>query len=262
MQARSYPAQELNGVIFLWMGDDEPQAIMENIPRASEVLAPGHAFAFYKQIPYSHLNMLDNATDMTHVGVLHRTCYLFGDQKMGGGVAFEEIDRGVHAHLVEQGGHGGEHAIDEIEWHLPNMVFHGREFMGGKLNGLLFWWVPRDIGSFNAWMVGSGDAQKISQRQSARSARMLGNALESGVFPGLACFVGGDVPIQMTQGRVVRWDKENLVRGDRAIIHTRKMIKAAHQSEISVRQAKGLDGLAHRVKLPPSDVQIIQTTRV
>jgi len=259
VQARAYPAQEINGVIFVWMGEGEPQDIMENIPRAPEALAPGHPFAFHKKVEYSHLNLLDNAADHTHVGCLHRTCYLFGDQKMAGGVAFEEIDRGVHIHLDDEGGHGGDHAIDEIEWHLPNMVFHGREFMGGKLNGLLFWWVPRDAGTFTAWMVGSGDMNKISRRGAARAARLLGNSLESTAIPGLACFVGGDAPMQQSQGRIVRWDRENLVRGDRAVVRCRQMMKDTHKAEIAARKAAGHQALRHRVERPLAAHQVIQT---
>ncbi len=92
------------------------------------------------------MNLVDNATDMTHVGRLHRTCALFGDQKMGGGVAWESLGgRGIRAKLGDMGGHDGNHAIDGIEWYMPGMVFHGRKFMGGVLHGLWFWWVPRAV---------------------------------------------------------------------------------------------------------------------
>ncbi len=259
MKAKSYPAQEINGIIFVWMGDGEPEDIMENIPRAKDALADGHQFSFHKEVPYSHLNILDNAADMTHVGVLHRTCFLFGDQKIGGGVSYEELDRGLKVKVADQGGHAGDHHIDEIDWYLPNMVFHGREFMDGKLNGLLFWWVPVDAGSYKAWMVGSGDRNRISAKGSQKIASRLGAALESGLMPGLACFVGGDAPIQLSQGRIARWDKENLVRGDRGVVRSRQLMKDHHKQEVAERKAKGLDGLVHRVERPLTAEQVIKT---
>ena len=248
MKVRSYPALERNGVIFLWMGCGEPEDIMTNVPRAPETLADGHSFAFTGVVPYSYLNLVDNATDMTHVGCLHRTCLLFGDQKMGGGVDYQELEgRGVRATLAEMGGHDGGHAIDDIEWYMPGMVFHGREFLDGVLHGLWFWWVPKDAGSFTAWFIGTVDKAKASKRMAKKIKGRLMHAMQSDLLPGLACFIGGDAPMQMSQGRVVRWDRENLFRGDRAVVRCRQMLKDKHRQEIELRQGLGQDGLVHRV---------------
>jgi len=260
-QVRSYPAYERNGVIYLWMGDGEPEDIMTNLPR-SETLNEGYAFALNSVVPYSYLNLVDNATDMTHVGCLHRTCALFGDQKMGGGVQWENLDgRGIRAKLREMGGHEGHRAIDEIEWYMPGMAFHGREFMGGVLHGLWFWWVPRDAGSFTAWFIASVDKSCASRRVARKVESRIRNGMQSDRFPGLACFIGGDAPMQMSQGRVVRWDRENAIRGDRAVIASRELLKAAHKAEIEARQAKGLDGLVHRIQRPVGEEQVIQIIR-
>jgi phenylpropionate dioxygenase-like ring-hydroxylating dioxygenase large terminal subunit len=259
MKVRSFPACERNGVVYLWMGDGEPEDILDNIPRARDTLADGHYFAFNGVIPYSYLNLVDNATDMTHVGCLHRTCALFGDQKMGGGVSAEEIDgRGVRASIGDPGGHAGSHAIDDIEWYLPGMVFHGREFMDGIMHGLWFWWVPRDAGSFTAWFIASVDKSRGSKRTARKVRGRLQNAMQSDMFPGLACFIGGDAPIQMSQGKVVRWDRENLVRGDRAVVKCRQMLKDAHAREIAQRRERGLPGLIHRIDHPGEETQTLQ----
>lgn len=258
MQARAYPAQERNGVIFLWMGSGEPEDILTNVPRAPDTLADGYYFSFTGTVPYSYLNLVDNATDMTHVGCLHRTCLLFGDQKMGGGVAFEELDgRGVRATLAEMGGHDGKHAIDDIEWYMPGMVFHGREFLDGILHGLWFWWVPRDAGSFTAWFIGCVDKTRASKRTAKRIKGRLMHAMQSDLLPGLACFIGGDAPMQMSQGRVVRRDRENLFRGDRAVVRCRQMLKDKHRQEVEMRRALGLDGLVHRVRQPHAEEHVL-----
>ena len=64
----------------------------------------------------------------------------------------------------------------------------------------------------------------------------------------MACFVGGDAPMQMSQGRVVRWDQEKLARTDRAVLKVRQMMKDAHKEEMEERRRRGLDPLVHRVQ--------------
>jgi len=257
-KVRSYPAFERNGVVFLWMGEEEPEDIMTNIPRAPDALADGHSFVFTGQIPYSYLNMIDNATDMTHVGCLHRTCVLFGDQKMGGGVTSEDLGGvGVRGRLEMPGEQNGSKTIEEIEWYMPGMVFHGREFMDGILNGLVFWFVPNDAGNFTAWFIGSVDKTKASKRKAKGIKNKLQAAMQTKLLPNLACLIGGDAPMQMSQGRVVRWDQEMLVRGDKAVVMCRRMLKAQHKKEMEARKAKGLDPLHHRVKNQSNDEQVL-----
>ena len=248
VNCKSYPAEELNGVIFVYMGVKEPKPFLESMPHAEEVMREGTLVRNRMHVPYNYLNQLDNTVDMTHVGCLHRTCYLFGDQKMGGGVAFEELPGdGVYASLRETGGHGGAKAIDDIRWFMPNLVHHGEEFMEGNVHGLYFWFVPQDIGSFNAWMIGSINDKKAGKLKSKMMATTLKRALQSDALPGMACFVGGDAPMQMSQGRIVRWDKEYLARTDRAVHKVRQMMKDAHKEEQEERRKRGLDPLAHRV---------------
>jgi len=248
-KAKSYPAEEVNGVIFVYMGDRKPKSILDSMPHAREVLHDGRLIRSRMEVPYNYLNMLDNAVDMTHVGCLHRTCYLFGDQKMGGGVAYKELEGGgVYAHLRETGGHGGEKAIDDIRWFMPNLVHHGEEFMEGGVHGLWFWWVPKDVGSFTAWLLGAVNERKVGKIKAKMMASTLRRALQSDSLPGMACFVGGDAPIQMSQGRIARWDKEYLARTDRIIHVTRNMMKDAHREEQAHRVSLGLDPLVHRVQ--------------
>ena len=45
--------------------------------------------------------------------------------------------------------------------------------------------------------------------------------------------------MQMSQGRVVRWDNEQLSRVDRATVQARKMVKDLHMAEVAERKARG-----------------------
>lgn len=254
VKAKAYPAEEVGGVIFVYMGVKEPKPFLESMPHAKEVFAPGTQIRNTMTVPYSHLNQLDNTVDMTHVGCLHRTCYLFGDQKMGGGVAYEELPGdGIYAHLRDTGEHGGEKAIDDIRWFMPNLVHHGEEFMEGKVNGIYFWFVPEDVGSFKGWLIGSVNDKKAGVVGAKMIKTVLSRALQSDALPGMACFVGGDAPMQMSQGRVVRWDQEQLARTDRAVVKVRQMMKDAHKAEMKLRTEMGLDPLVHRApKLRPA----------
>lgn len=257
IKAKAYPACEVSGIVWVYMGELEPKPLLEAMPHAREVLSEGVLIRKRMKVPYSYLNQLDNTVDMTHVGCLHRTCFLFGDQKMGGGVSFEELPgNGVHAMLREPGNHGGKHAIDEIRWFMPNLVHHGEEFMEGGVHGLWFWFVPNDIGEFTGWLIGSVNEKKVGWAKAKTMATILGRALQSDALPGMACFVGGDAPMQMSQGRVVRWDKEQLARTDRAVLRVRAMMKQAFKEEQKIRIEKGLDPLAHRVTLAPVGKEI------
>lgn len=248
VKAKSYPAEEVNGIIFVYMGIEEPKPFLDSMPHAREVMSDGRLIRSRMQVPYSYLNQLDNTVDMTHVGCLHRTCYLFGDQKMGGGVQYELLPgNGVYASLRETGGHGGTKAIDDIRWFMPNLVHHGEEFMDGGVHGIYFWFVPDNAGSFTAWLIGSINEEKVGKTKAKFMAATLKRALQSDALPGMACFIGGDAPMQMSQGRIARWDKDHLARTDRAVIKVRQMMKDAHKAEQELRQAAGLDPLAHRV---------------
>lgn len=249
VKAKSYPAEEVGGIIWVYMGIKEPKPFLDSMPHAREVMHDGVLVRNRMTVPYSYLNQLDNTVDMTHVGCLHRTCYLFGDQKMGGGVAYDELEGdGIHARLREEGGHGGSKAIDDIRWFMPNLVHHGEEFMEGGVHGIWFWFVPDNAGSFTAWLIGSINEKKVGKLRAKMMATTLKKALQSDALPGMACFVGGDAPMQMSQGRIARWDKEYLARTDRAVHKVRQMMKDAHKEEQAYRKSLGLDPLAHRVQ--------------
>ncbi len=243
IRAKSYPVTEQCGVVWIYMGDEAPPPLLENLPHADTVLGSGDdglTVMQRQEIPYSYLNMLDNTVDMTHVGCLHRTCLMFGDQKPAGGVDFEELPgNGIRAFLKESGGHAGGKHIDKIEWYVPNLVYHGSHMMGGNMHGGWFWFVPKDVGSFWAWQIATINVGKVGRFKANMLARFLRMALDSGEKPGTACFIGGDAPMQLSQGRVARWDLDQLARTDRAVVRVRSMMKMAHRAEVAARSERG-----------------------
>ena len=70
-EAKVYPTQVLKGVVFIWMGAEEPAPIEEDVP--SEFFDPKAFIIFNDHIiwPTSWLVALENSMD-SHVGYLHR----------------------------------------------------------------------------------------------------------------------------------------------------------------------------------------------
>lgn len=249
INARAYPTTEQAGVIWVYMGSQTPKPLMESLPHASSVLGSQDAYMVVNRmddpIPYSYLSMLDNTVDMTHVGCLHRTCFLFGDQPPYGLVEYEELEGGLKALLVEpddpkhKARNRGSRRIDEIEWFLPNLVYHGPHELGGNIHGGWFWFVPRDLTSFWAWQIISMNVAKAGKTKAKVLGKVLRMGVQSKAVPGVACFLGGDAPMQMSQGKVPRWDLERLARTDRAVVRVRQMMRDAHKAECAARAALG-----------------------
>ena len=60
--------------------------------------------------------------------------------------------------------------------------------------------------------------------------------------------------MQLSQGRIARWDKEQLTRTDRAILRVRQIMKDLHKAEIEERLKNGLPALEHRVRHREYDI--------
>ncbi|MGW4528686.1 Rieske 2Fe-2S domain-containing protein [Amycolatopsis sp. NPDC004378] len=242
IHARSYPVEEHGGLAWIYMGDKKPESVLDSVPHARSVFAQRSLIVRPVQLPYSHLNMLDNATDLTHVGCLHRTCVLFGDQKPFGEIDAEEVPGGVRAWYKQPGEHPGVMHIDSIEWYLPNLVYHAPGDLGGGLGEGWFWFTPRDEAGFTGWLIIGVDVKGGAAARALFGAatRLLSGSLFSERF-GLgtlaACLTAGDAPMQASQGRVVRWDTERLARGDRSVTKARQVIQRAHRAEVAERRA-------------------------
>lgn len=242
VRARRYPTEEVGGVVWVWMGDGEAPPLMDSLPRARDVLGYEHLFLYRVRIPISHLNILDNSVDLTHTGVLHRTCLLFSGQKPSGQLSVRTIgdEQGLHVSYKDPGPQPGQFSIDQIEWYLPNLVYHDHDDLGGGLGAGFFWFVPRDVGSFTGFFV-------LGLRDAGGPAR---NALKRAAFetmwsrwypvPGTvkSCLDGGDLPMMASQGRVPRWDLDDLARIDGGTAKARRMVMRAHQAEMEQRRRR------------------------
>lgn len=246
VRTRRYATEEVGGVIWVWMGDGAPAPLMSHVPRAHDVLDYTHKFIHTVQIPISHLNILDNAVDLTHTGVLHRTCLLFSGQKPSGRLAVTELDRpdgtpsGVHVEYRDDGPQAGQFSIDQIEWYLPNFVYHDHDDLGGGLGAGFFWFVPRDVGSFTGFFIlGLKDAPNPFLD---RLKRTFFEVMWSRWYPVpgtvSSCLDGGDLPMMASQGRVARWDADDLSRTDGGVVKARRMVQAAHRAEVADRRRR------------------------
>lgn len=245
IRARGYPTEEVAGIVWVWMGDNPtPRPLFEHQPKAREVLTQRSLLVQRAQLDYSHLNMVDNATDLTHVGCLHRTCLLFGDQAPDGQVQVtRKDDGGLHAFYRTPGTHAGSWSLDSIDWYLPNLVYHAPGDLGGGLGETMFWFVPRDVGSFTAWLM-AGELHPLAGPLGALKSGALRfgtGALVSRRLTPLtlaSCLMAGDAPMQASQGRVVRWDQERLTRGDRSVSAARRILQDAHRAEVAGRRER------------------------
>ncbi|MCG8350008.1 MAG: Rieske 2Fe-2S domain-containing protein [Chloroflexales bacterium] len=253
MRARTYPVEEFGGVIWVYMGDKEPEPLMKALPYAKDVFSHDTIIVSRNPLPFNHLNLLDNSADVAHPGILHRSCLLFAGQKVSGQVAVEEMENGgLMAKFVDDVPHPGAMHLDCTEWHLPNFIFHHPGDLGGDIGFGYAWVVPNDIGNSTFWIVLAVTKEKRWQR--VLTAKML-DAL-SGKFASLSssilgCLDGGDVPMMTSQGRVARWDLDRLARIDRGIIAARKKLKAAHAAERAEREAAGRPHPRIAPPLPP-----------
>ncbi|MAU40040.1 MAG: hypothetical protein CMF31_00275 [Kordiimonas sp.] len=252
IKARSYPAEERGGIIWVYVGckeGDEVPPLESSIPNADDLLDGDVSYIFKTEVNFSFLNMLDNAADMSHVGCLHRTCTPFGDQKVGGDVGVEDLEDGsIHAFIKDMSGHAGPNHINEIRWYAPNIVYHGPELFEGGVNGACFWFVPIDAGRFNAWQIGNFNAKKMGWLKARIFRAVFKIAFKwAHYLPQPACYDGGDGPIQMAQGKVANWDQEMLTGLDRGVVATRERMKKLHREEVAMRKERGLPPLEHPV---------------
>jgi len=237
--ARSYPVQELRGVIWVYMGSQSPRPVEEAVPHAATMLAQPHVVVQRFDFPFSYLNQLDNAIDLAHLSCLHRSCALFGDQKGYGSIGCEDLDGGVRAFYTTPGEHPGPLNLDHIALYLPGFVYHGRGKFVFSDGETWFWFVPKDIGSFEAWlMIGSSDGG-VRWAVLRAAVRSLFGPLTR-YIPGASCIFGGDGPIQLAQGRIARWDLDHLSRTDRAVVRMRRLFQNAHIDEQAQRVTKPL----------------------
>ena len=238
LRTPSYPCEEVGGIVWVYCGQEARGGVLDTVPHAREVFSGDYEIWTHRlETPVSHLHTLDNALDMSHPGILHRTCALFGDQKLGGELETTALgNTGLHVRYVDKNPHPGPMAIDEIEWHLPNFAYHNPGDLPAPRPELAafgyHWFVPRDVASTCDFFI---IARKKSPPLRHWVFKRMWNAMwaRKSQWPGSAvsCVAHADHVMMMSQGRVPIWPEEKLGRTDAAIIKARKMLMAAHRSE-------------------------------
>ncbi|WP_419927788.1 Rieske 2Fe-2S domain-containing protein [Candidatus Poriferisocius sp.] len=252
IRARSYPVEEHNGVIFIYMGEREPEPVIDSVPHADTVLkGEGEFFLDRVQLPYSYLNLLDNTVDLTHPGILHRNCLQFiGQATEVGSVSTKRLpDGGLYAYFTDTPDHPGRMNLVDQTWYLPNMIYAPIGRSPVLAGGGWGWFVPVDIGNHHFWFIARltnperAERKLLTKAKKGMASFAMGRIAGRDFFwPGSAksCLDGGDAPIQASQGRIVRWDMEKLTSADRATVQVRRIMQEAHQAEIAERAANGI----------------------
>jgi len=241
IRARAYPVQEMGGIVWVYMGDNTPDPVEQAVPHAAAVLSQKHLVVFRAVLPYNYLNQSDAAADLAHFGVLHRNCLPLADSKGWGDIDGKTLPGGgLQAYFTEPNRHPGPLHVDKLTYYLPGLIYIGPgEGYDSFTEHYYFWAVPRDIGSFEAWIVFSGPSGRVSGGVVRTLIRAFISTPLSRNIPGADCVYGGDGPMQMGQGRVVRWDTDQLTRIDRAVSKTRLLLQQAHARELADRAQRG-----------------------
>ena len=240
IRARTYPTEELGGVVWIYMGEREPEPVLDAVPHAREVFGNPNGIVMVDrgEWPFSYLAALDNDVDLAHPATLHRTCAPFSETKLWGQVGVREAECGgtrVHWRDRDVRPHAGPRAVEEVDWHPPNIAFFPPGDLGPKGCGY-FWAVPREVGSCARWFLFGGIEPPAALRPLGRFGMRLffGDVV---MWPGSpkSCSDGADAAMMASQGRVPRWDRERLVRTDVAVTAVRRRLEQAYARERAAR---------------------------
>lgn len=239
VKARSYPVEEMGGIVWVYMGEKTPQPVLDSVPHAREVFGGGKVFVDRGEWSFNYLSALDNDVDLAHPSILHRTCVPFSDQKVWGLIDAEEAPCGgtrVFWQDDDVRPHAGPMIADEVDWHLPNVAFFGNNELGGPISSGYFWAVPRDIGNCARWFI-FGAPPATGMRAGLNRFALKTFFGQTVLYPGapLTCSDGADAAMMAAQGRVPRWDRDRLIRTDIAITRVRGRVRTAYAEERATR---------------------------
>lgn len=235
VRAKSYPIEELGGIVWVYMGEKEPEPVIESVPHAKEVFAWDTILVHQIKLPISYLNTLDNDVDLVHPSVLHRTCVPFSGQKSFGRIKARELEcGGLRAVFVDYESHAGSMHIDQIEWHTSNFAFHQPGEMGDVGFGYN-WAVLRDVGNCVLWLILVQPGKSWIKQKITKPVERLFFGF-SVPWPGSTRRAdSADDAMMASQGRIVRWDKDALARPDGPVAKTRRKLKKAYAAEQAER---------------------------
>ena len=96
--------------------------------------------------------------------MLHRNCLPLADSKGWGDIDGKTLPGGgLQAYFTEPNRHPGPLHVDKLTYYWPGLIYIGPgEGYDSFTEHYYFWAVPRDIGSFEAWIVFSGPSGRVS----------------------------------------------------------------------------------------------------
>ena len=137
----SYPVKELGGLIFAYLGPDEPPPL----PSYAPLVDRGSQWQIepVRHADYNWFNFFENSADPAHVCILHRHAG-YGRQSWGNRFfsftemphfEFVEMDYGMKVVMTKPGPESGTEFVDEMSLALPSIVQVGdTEFVHAKVD--------------------------------------------------------------------------------------------------------------------------------
>jgi 5,5'-dehydrodivanillate O-demethylase len=231
IRIRSYPVQEYLGLVFAYLGDDEPPAM----PRFPEFEEEGVLEVMPWTVwPCNYFQRLENHVDEAHIAFVHRDSWYganIGDVPQ---VAGEETEYGIRRFGTRDGDSQrmGAHMM-------PNILLRSAQpgVEGGTVTrDAVQWAVPVDDEHFYAPMVyitriGGEEAQRYREKLAAQSQRGGSDGKAAAVLRGevtkdeaIPRNVGAqDYVTQVGQGPIADRSEESLGRSDAVIVLLRTL---------------------------------------
>ncbi|HEY2651908.1 MAG TPA: Rieske 2Fe-2S domain-containing protein [Solirubrobacteraceae bacterium] len=237
LRARSYPTDEAGGIIWIYMGEREPQPVLDTVPHARDFLIADSLTVIDMELPFSYLAWIDNTADLAHANVLHHSCVTFIHQKLWDETRVEELEcGGLHFYLEHsepdkpKAKQGYAH---ETHFDLPAaLIVPGS---AGAPQPFWVWGVPTAVDKHTLWVFFPSNGPRAR-----RAIWGLYGALQNAPFalwPGSSrlCVIGADAAMQGSQGAVPIWSTDRLMRQDRGVTRVRRMMMDAHARELAER---------------------------
>lgn len=249
IRAKSYPTEEAGGIIWIYMGEKDPQPLLDAVPHLRDLLENENVFVSRREWPINYLATLDNDMDLAHPGVTHRACTVFSGQKLWGEITAQSVEGGVYAQFSDDIPHPSKLSVDAAYWFLPNFAYFGPGMIRAQPEDHTFVWaVPRDIGNSAYWFIISRPKLKNPVLNWLATKAGMTFAGLYFMWPGspMSCVEGADKSMMQSQGRIARWDRDRLIRIDRPVTMARQKLKRAHRLEREEAKARAESRAAGR----------------
>jgi 5,5'-dehydrodivanillate O-demethylase len=260
----SYPVTELGGLIFAYMGPDEPPPL----PNYAPLVDRGSQWQIepVRHADYNWFNFFENSADPAHVCILHRHAG-YGQQSWGNQFfsytdmphfEFVEMDYGMKVVMTKPGPEPDTEFVDEMSLCLPSIVQVGdTEFVHAKVDATELMergsrcehWMfvtPNDDNHFMLFTADNYRGQEANFFEKLKAMRAKEAPVQE-VMPydkrKFMPFKGNvrkeDLVTQGTQGLLGERD-EQLGVSDRGVIKFRKIVLNAIETALNGGRLKGI----------------------